>query len=84
MSRVYKSTSIDPSVTNDDMSAMSKMLNQLGVSVMDASGQYRNFNSILADVANAEKGMTDSQKEALSTQAAGVIFCSLNKKLLSN
>lgn len=48
------------------------MLKQLGVSVMDASGAYRNLNDILADVQKAEKGMTDSQKEAVAYQAAGI------------
>lgn len=74
MARVYKSTSIDPDVTNEDMSNMSKTLNQLGVAVMDSSGKFRKFNDILLDVNKAEQGMTDSQKSALAFQAAGVIF----------
>jgi len=75
MARVYKSTSIDPSVTTNDLNAMSKMLATLGVSVEDATGAYRPFNDIIADVAKKEEGMTDSEKDAINTQGAGVITC---------
>ena len=72
MSRIYKSTTIDPTVTNDDLNAMSKMLAQLGISTVDATGKMRPLNNILLDIQKAEVGMSDSQKMAIDTQGAGV------------
>lgn len=72
ISRIYKSTTIDPNVTNEDLSKTSATLDQLGVSVMDATGAYRNLNDIFADINKAENGMTDSQKQNIAFQASGI------------
>ena len=72
MARVYKSDSIDPDVTSEDMSKMSNLLNQLSIQVRDTTGAYRPFGDILNDIAEKEKGMTDSQKMAINTQASGI------------
>jgi hypothetical protein len=72
MARVYASTSLDPTVTNADMSKMSSMLNQLGISVRGTTGAYKPFNDILQEIDAKEKNMTDSQKMAINTQAAGI------------
>ena len=72
ISRIYQSKTIDPNVTDEDLSKTSAMLSQLGVSVMDATGKYRNLSDIFSDINKAEQNMTDSQKEAISLQGAGV------------
>ncbi|HEY8804768.1 MAG TPA: hypothetical protein VIM42_06615, partial [Clostridium sp.] len=73
IARIYQSKSIDPSVTDDDMSKTSAMLSKLGIAVKDTTtGAFRPLNDILKDVAKSEQGMTDSQKSALNGQAAGI------------
>jgi len=75
IARIYQSKSIDPDVTDDDMSKTSAMFSKLGIAVKDTTtGAFRPLNDILKDVAKSEQGMTDSQKSALNGQAAGVIF----------
>lgn len=71
MARVYQSTSVDPSVTADDMSNMSKLLNQLGISVRDTTGAFVPFNELLREIADKESNLTDSQKMAINIQASG-------------
>lgn len=73
MARVYQSKSIDSDVSAEDMSKTSKMLSQLGVSVNDkTTGSFKNFSTILQEVANKEKNMTDSQKSAINEQMSGI------------
>ena len=72
ISRIYQSKSIDPDVTDEDLSKMSAMLSKLGVQVRDTTGAYRPLNDILKDIADKEKGMTDTQIMAINTQASGV------------
>ena len=72
MSRVYQSKSIDPNVSDSDLSNTSKALATLKISIRDATGAYKPFNDIMQEVANKEKTLTDSQKANLSYNMAGV------------
>jgi len=72
MARIYQSKSIDPDVSDEDMSKMSAMLSKLGIQVRDTTGAYRPLNDILQEIRTKQEGLTDSQKMAINTQASGI------------
>lgn len=73
MARVYQSKSVDPDVSDEDMSKTSKMLSQLGVSVKDeTTDSFKSFSTILQEVSDKEKNMSDSSKSAINEQMAGI------------
>jgi hypothetical protein len=59
---------LDDGVTLD---TYSKALNQVGVSILDASGNLRDMDDILDDTAAKWDNLTSAQKVALSQTVAG-------------
>ena len=54
------------------MNDVQKVLNKLGISLVDQQGQFRNFGVVIDEVANKWESYDSVEKNAIATAMAGV------------
>lgn len=84
MTRLSKASSMDDSVTNATLSQASKALNEIGIQVYTTAGEYREFDTIMTELAAKWDGLTDSQRENISFAIAATRQTAMLKSVLNN
>lgn len=71
-------------VDNATLSNASKALNEIGIAVYETSGEYREFDTIMTELAEKWDGLTDAQQSNLSYQIAATRQSNVLKAILQN
>lgn len=81
LSRVGK---LSDEVDNETLSKASESLHQIGVEVYNADGSYRNFKTIMSELAAKWGSLTDAEKANISFNIAATRQTNLLNAVLSN
>ena len=84
MVRLSKASSMDDEVDNSTLSNASAALHSIGVEVYNASGEFREFDTIMTELANKWDTLTDSQQANISFQIAATRQTAVLKAILQN
>ena len=57
--------------TSENLNDVSKVLNKLGINLFDTQGQFRNFGTVLDEVASKWSTYDTIEQNAISTAIAG-------------
>lgn len=84
MTRLSKSSSMDETVDNATLSKASEALSKIGIQVYTTAGEYREFDTIMTELAGKWDSLTDSQRENISFAIAATRQTAMLKAVLNN
>ena len=84
MTRLSKASSMDETVDNATLSKASESLNKIGIQVYTTAGEYREFDTIMTELAGKWDSLTDAQKENISFSIAATRQTATLKAILNN
>ena len=70
MVRLSKASTMSDEVDNDTLSKASAALSEIGIKVYEATGEYRQFDVIMGELADKWDSLTDAQRANISYQVA--------------
>jgi TP901 family phage tail tape measure protein len=70
LTRLSKASTMSDEVSNEDLSNASKALNEIGIKVYETSGEFREFDTIMSELAEKWDTLTDAQQANISYQIA--------------
>ena len=84
MVRLSKASSMSDEVDNATLSKASSVLHEIGVEVYTASGEYREFDTIMTELAAKWDSLTEAQQANISFQIAATRQTATLKAILQN
>ena len=84
MTRLSKASTMDETVDNSTLSKASEALDKIGIQVYTTSGEYREFDTIMTELAAKWDGLTDAQRENISFAIAATRQTAMLKAVLNN
>lgn len=84
MVRLSKASNLDETIDNETLSKASASLNEIGIAVYNASGEYRSFDIIMSELANKWDQLTDAQRANISFNIAATRQTSILSAVLKN
>ena len=84
MVRLSKASTMDDEVDNSTLSKASSVLHEIGVEVYTASGEYREFDTIMTELAAKWDSLTEAQQANISFQIAATRQTATLKAILQN
>ena len=84
MTRLSKVGKLSEDVDNETLSQASESLHQIGVEVYNADGSFRQFDTIMGELANKWGVLTDAEKSNISFNIAATRQTNLLSAVLSN
>ena len=84
MVRLSKASSMDDEVDNSTLSKASAALHEIGVEVYTAEGQFREFDTIMTELAGKWDKLTEAQQANISFQIAATRQTAVLKAILQN
>ena len=84
MVRLSKASSMSDEVDNSTLSKASSVLHDIGVEVYTAAGEYREFDTIMTELASKWDSLTQSQQANISFQIAATRQTATLKAILQN
>jgi TP901 family phage tail tape measure protein len=70
LTRISKASTMSDEVDNETLSNASKVLHDIGVEVYETTGEYREFDTIMTELAEKWDTLTDAQQANISYQVA--------------
>lgn len=84
MVRLSKASTMDDEVDNSTLSKASAALHEIGVEVYTAEGQFREFDTIMTELAGKWDKLTEAQQANISFQIAATRQTAVLKAILQN
>lgn len=84
MVRLSKASTMDDEVDNSTLSKASAVLHDIGVEVYTAEGEFREFDTIMTELAGKWDSLTEAQQANISFQIAATRQTATLKAILSN
>lgn len=84
MVRLSKASTMDDEVDNSTLSKASAALHEIGVEVYTAEGQFREFDTIMTELAGKWDSLTEAQQANISFQIAATRQTAVLKAILQN
>lgn len=84
MVRLSKASSMDDEVDNSTLSKASAVLHDIGVEVYTTEGQFREFDTIMTELAGKWDSLTEAQQANISFQIAATRQTAVLKAILQN
>jgi TP901 family phage tail tape measure protein len=84
MVRLSKASNLSDEVDNETLSNASKALHEIGVEVYETTGEYREFDTIMTELAEKWDTLNDAQQANVSYQIAATRQTSVLKAILQN
>lgn len=84
LTRISKASTMDETIDPETISNASKALHSVGVEVYTTSGEFREFDTIMAELADKWDGLTESQQANISFQVAATRQTNKFKSILQN
>lgn len=82
--RISKASTMSDEVDNETLSKASAVLHDIGVEVYNVNGEYREFNTIMSELAEKWDDLTDAQQANISFQVAATRQTAVFKAILQN
>lgn len=82
--RISKASTMSDEVDNETLSKASAALHAIGVEVYNVNGEYREFNTIMSELAEKWDDLTDAQQANISFQVAATRQTAVFKAILQN